>query len=376
MTNNHVVDGADVILVTAVDGRAWDAEIVGADGEIDIAILRLAGDTSDLVAAPLGDSSLLELGDWVIAIGNPIGLSYTVTMGIVSALDRDIEKPTGVGYYDNLIQTDAAINPGNSGGPLVDAYGEVIGINTIIAASYSGVPIEGINFAISINAVRDVLDQLVTTGRVSRGWLGVYIQDLTPPIAGSFGAEPFSGVLVSDLIPGAPAEAAGILSGDIITRIDDTPVTTTDELIRAVSLMPVGTSVDVHLLRAGSELTLPVTLAERPTDAELLGETEPPAVEEETIEARFGLSVAPITQRTAAQLGLHSTEGVVIIDVAPGTKGYWAGLRVGDAIIAIDLEPVTSIETWNAIVSEMSDDATPLLTVIRGGRTIYVALGD
>jgi len=379
MTNYHVVEGADVIRITSVEGETWEAEVVGFDDELDIAILRLDGDVSDLPVAALGDSSQLELGDWVLAIGNPIGLSYTVTLGIVSAVDRDIEKPDGVGYYDNLIQTDAAINPGNSGGPLVNAYGEVVGINTVIARSYSGVPIEGINFAISINAVKDVLDQLVTAGAVSRGWLGVYIQDLTPSMARQFGVDVGDGVLVADTIPDSPAETAGIESGDIITHIGEMPVATTDKLIRTVSLTPAGTVVQVQLIRAGELLTLPVTLDQRPSEEVLYGsgdEYEPADEEEAPAEELFGLSVAPITQRIATQLGLQSTDGVVIIDVTPGTKGYWAGLRVGDVIVEIDREPVVSIEDWNGLISGMSEADEPMLTVTRGGRNLYVALGD
>ena len=377
LTNQHVVDQADTIRVTDVDGSSWEATVLGEDPELDVAVLELDGEVSELATATLGDSATLEIGDWVIAIGNPIGLSYTVTLGIVSALDRDIEKPQGPGYYDNLIQTDAAINPGNSGGPLVNAYGEVVGINTAIARSYGGVPIEGINFALSINAVKDVLDQLMTTGTVTRGWLGVYIQDLTPPLAAQFGVEVGAGVLVADTVADAPSEAAGIVSGDIITHINDTAVTTSDELIRTVSLMPVGTLVDVRLIRSGEVLTLPVTLDERPSEEELYGSTESPRVQEEReAEGKFGLTVAEITEQTASQLGLQSQEGVVIIGVAPGTLAYWAGMRIGDVVIAIDLAPVTSIDDWNAIVSEMDEDDEPMLTVIRDGRTLFVPLGD
>ncbi len=379
LTNAHVIDAADTILVTTIDGSTWPAEVVGTDSQVDIAVLRLTGNTSALSTVELGDSDSVEIGDWAIAIGNPIGLSYTVTLGIISALDRDVADPDGVGYYQNLIQTDAAINPGNSGGPLINAYGQVVGVNTMIAeSSSSGVSIEGINFAVPINAVTDILGQLVNTGRVVRAWLGVYIQDITPAMVNAFGVEVGGGVLVSDTVDGAPAEAAGILSGDVITHVDGQPVGTTDELIRTVSLQPVGVAVDVTLIRNRVEQTIPVVLAEKPSEEELYGEE--PAETKETeaaIEATeiFGLSVGSITETTARQLGLQSREGVVIIDVAPGEKGYWAGLRAGDVITAIDLQPVQSVDDWNEIVADLDEADSPTLKVIRNGQAFFVSLG-
>ncbi|MEE8195265.1 MAG: trypsin-like peptidase domain-containing protein, partial [Candidatus Bipolaricaulota bacterium] len=213
LTNAHVIDRATTIQVTGIDGDKWVAQAIGSDSELDIAVLRLEGDTANLAVAKLGDSSTVEIGDWAIAIGNPIGLSYTVTMGIISALDRDLQKPSGIGYYNNLIQTDAAINPGNSGGPLVNAAGEVIGINTLIARqSSTGIAIEGINFAISINPIKDVLGQLVATGKVTRAYLGVRIEDITPERARTLGVGVGEGVFVVSVITGTPAENAGIES--------------------------------------------------------------------------------------------------------------------------------------------------------------------
>jgi len=380
LTNAHVIDGADTILITTIDGSTWPAEVVGTDSQVDIAVLRLTGDTSALSTVELGDSETVEIGDWAIAIGNPIGLSYTVTLGIISALDRDVADPDGVGYYQNLIQTDAAINPGNSGGPLINAYGQVVGVNTMIAESSSdGTSIEGINFAVPINAITDILGQLIETGEVVRAWLGVYIQDITPAMVNAFGVEVGGGVLVSDTVEGAPAEAAGILSGDIITHVNGQPVGTTDELIRTISLQPVGVEVNVTLVRNRNEETIPVILAEKPSEEELYGEE--PEEEEEQLEPRtkateiFGLSVGVITESAARQLGLQSNEGVVIIDVAPGEKGYWAGLRPGDVIVAIDLATVTSVEDWNRIVADLDESDSPTLQVIRDGQTFFVSLG-
>ncbi|MBN1857674.1 trypsin-like peptidase domain-containing protein [Candidatus Bipolaricaulota bacterium] len=379
LTNAHVIDSADTILVTTIDGITWPADVVGIDSQVDVAVLRLTGDTSALSTVELGNSADVEIGDWAIAIGNPIGLSYTVTLGIISALDRDVADPDGVGYYQNLIQTDAAINPGNSGGPLINAYGQVVGVNTMIAESSSdGVSIEGINFAVPINAITDILGQLVDTGKVVRAWLGVYIQDITPAMGSTFGVEVGGGVLVSDTVEGAPAEAAGILSGDVITHVDGQPVGTTDELIRTISLQPVGVAVDVTLIRNRVEQTIPVVLAEKPSEEELYGEepaqTKEPEAALEATEI-FGLSVGVITESTARQLGLQSQEGVVIIDVAPGEKGYWAGLRPGDVITAIDLQPVQSVDDWNEIVADLDEADSPTLKVIRNGQAFFVSLG-
>jgi len=380
LTNAHVVDSADSILVTDHNGREWTAEVVGSDAQIDIAVLHLNGASNGLISAPLGDADTLEIGDWAIAIGNPLGLpgSHTATLGIISAVGRDIPKPTGVGRYDNLIQTDAAINPGNSGGPLVNAHGEIIGINTAIARqSSSGVAIEGINFAISINAVTDVLDQLVATGRVTRGWLGVYIQDISPSMADTFGVNPGEGILVADIVDGAPADAAGILSGDVIVRVGQTLVGTTDQLIRTVALTPVGTDIDVEIFRRGETHVLTVTVGERPSEAALYGAVEPETDEPETgTSEKFGLTVGPIDSRLAERLGLQSTQGVVIMDVASGGPADWAGLAEGDVIVGVDLQPVESFGDWQRIVSETADDDAPTFTVIRNGRTQFISLGD
>ena len=372
LTNQHVIDQAKTIKATAVNGTVWDAQVVGADSQIDIAVLRLNGDTTSLPAAELGDSSAVQIGDWAIAIGNPLGLSYTVTMGIISALNRDIEKPSGVGYYENLIQTDAAINPGNSGGPLVNAYGQVIGINVMIARESNGVAVEGINFAIAINSVKDILNQLVTSGKVTRAWLGVYNQNITPSMEATFGVKPGEGVVVSDVIADSPAQRAGILSGDVITRVDGEAMTTTDVLTHKISLLPVGTVVTLDIVRAKASMQVQVTLAERPSEEALASQS--PAAGSQAV-SKFGLTVGPITKTIVQQLGLHSTQGVVIMEVASDSKAYWAGLEVGDVILEVNLEPIVTIADWSALVSQMTDDSNPLFTILRGGTTRFVPLG-
>ncbi len=373
ISNEHVIDGADTIRVTAPDGEVWDASVIGSDKELDIAVLKLDGDTSKLPTVALGDSSKLEIGDWAIAIGNPVGMSYTVTMGIISALGRDLEKPDGNGYYNNLIQTDAAINPGNSGGPLVTAQGEVVGINTLIARqSSSGVAVEGINFAIPINQVKDVLDQLVATGKVTRAYLGVYIQDVSKAMEETFGVKAGEGVLVSDIISESPAEKAGIKSGDIITKVNGKAVGSTDELIKTISTKPVGSVVTLDIVRDKAPLQVQVTLAEKPSEAELAANT-PSAKQTNAIE-KFGITVESISSAAAQSLGLQSTLGVVIIDVAPGSRADWAGLQKDDVIREINRQPVKSVEDWNAMVQNMDNKAVLMFTIIRNGRTYFVTL--
>ncbi|MEA3356417.1 MAG: trypsin-like peptidase domain-containing protein [Candidatus Bipolaricaulota bacterium] len=372
LTNAHVIEQATTVKVTSVDGETLDAEVVGSDSQLDVAVLRLTGDTSGLATASLGDSASVEIGDWAIAIGNPLGFSYTVTLGIISALERDIAKPNGVGTYQNMIQTDAAINPGNSGGPLVNAAGEVIGLNTAIARrSSSGIAIEGINFAIAIDPVKEVLNQLVTTGKVVRGWLGVQIDDLTPSMAEKFGIE--AGVQVTKIIPGTPAEEAGIKAGDVITSVNDEPVGTTDELMHTIALTPVGTPVDLEIVRDKAPLHVEVTLGERPSEEELYGKVLPEKGKTAAVE-KFGLTVGSVTPEVAQRLGLQSARGVVIIEVEPGSRAYWAGLEVDDVVLEIDLQPVESVEDWDAIVSELEEDANPMFTILRGGSQRYVTL--
>ena len=373
LTNEHVIDSADSIRVTSPAGQTWDASVVGSDEELDIAVLKLDGDIADLPTTALGDSSQVEIGDWAIAIGNPVGMSYTVTMGIISAVDRDLEKPDGSGYYNNLIQTDAAINPGNSGGPLVNAQGEVIGINTLIARqSSNGVAVEGINFAISINQIKDVLDQLVTTGKVTRAYLGVYIQDITKAMEENFGVQEGEGVLVSDIVSGSPAEQVGIKSGDVIVKVNGEPVGSTDELISAISTKPVGSEVTLDIIRDKEPLQMKATLMEKPGEEPLSSVT--PSDKESAAVERFGITVESISSTTAQRLGLQSTQGVVIIDIDPGSRADWAGLETDDVIREINRQQIRSLGDWNAVVDSLDEDASVMFTIVRDGRTYFAPL--
>ncbi len=375
LTNEHVIDQATSIKVKSTTGQVWDATVVGSDKMLDIAVLRLKGDTSSLPTATLGDSSKLQLGDWVIAIGNPIGLSNTVTLGIVSAVHRRILKPNGVGYYENMIQTDAAINPGNSGGPLVNAAGQVVGINTVIARQAEGIAIEGINFAIAINPIKAVLEQLVTTGKVERGWLGVSIQDLTPSMAQKFGVKSTLGALVADVLAGSPAEKAGVKTGDIITAVDNQQVKSAADLEQIITSEPVGKKVDLTIIRAKKTIHIEITLGARPSEAEIYGKGSTATSSAQAVK-KFGITVGPVTPTVAQRLGLQSPQGVVIIKIDPGSRADWAGLQPDDVILEINLQPVNSVADWNAIVSKMSADANPMFTILRDGMTQFVTLGD
>ena len=372
ITNQHVIANADNIEITDSKGNTWTATLVGSDEVLDIAILRLSGDDSALQTAVLGNSSSVELGDWAIAIGSPLGLSHTVTMGIVSAINRDLAKPSGVGSFFNLIQTDAAINPGNSGGPLVNARGEVIGINTMIARSTSsGVSVEGINFAIAINSVTDVLSQLVTSGEIRRGWLGVQHTAITAQSASEYSLDPDqAGTLIVHVFPGDPADIAGLQAGDVVIQIGEESVETSDDLNRIAGLLMAGTTVDVAVIREGTQLTLSVTLGLRPSDRELLSyQGRPP---ESAAGASFGITVGPVTAIIAQHLGLNSTDGVVIMGVEPGSKAEEAGLAEGDVILEVNHVAVATVEDWETAVSGLDEGDTMTLTVVRNGRLGFV----
>ena len=372
ITNQHVIANAVTIEVSDNADNTWTATVIGSDDVLDVAVLRLDGDTSSLPTVTLGDSDTVELGDWAIAIGSPLGLSYTVTMGIISATDRDIEKPSGVGNFNNLIQTDAAINPGNSGGPLVNAYGEVIGINTMIARNTSGgVSIEGINFAIAINGITDILPQLIENGEIQRGWLGVQHTEITPESAEAFGIDPEqTGTLVTFVFPGDPADEAGLKRGDVVIQVGDVPIEVSDDLNREVGLLATGTAVDFVVIRDGETLTLTVILGLRPSEEELL--TYQGQVPESDSESFRGISVGPVTGFIARHLGLNSTDGVVIMDVEPGSKAEEAGLTEGDVILEIDHVAITSVEEWDSVVSELNESNAVTLTVHRNGALRFV----
>ena len=357
LTNYHVVDGAQKISVTLSDGKSYDAKVLGKDEKTDIAVIKIdAGE--DLPAVTLGDSDRLDVGEWVMAIGNPFGLDHTVTSGIVSAKGRQI----GAGPYDNFIQTDASINPGNSGGPLINLRGEVVGITTAIY-SQSGGNI-GIGFAIPTNSIKELLPQLKDKGRVVRGYLGTTVQKITPEIADSLGVKQQRGALVADVVRGSPAERAGIKTGDIITEFNSKEVKDSTELPGLVARVAPGTGTSVKVLRDGKEMTLAITVGEM-KDTEVAASGQ---------QGELGLAVQPVTPEVAQSLGLDRAEGLVITEVKPGSAADDAGLREGDLITQINRRPVKNLADYNREMAQSKKGQSVLLLVRRGDSSVFLAL--
>ena len=357
LTNHHVVDGAQKISVTLSDGKSYDAKVLGKDQKTDIAVIKIdAG--QDLPAVTLGDSDRLDVGEWVMAIGNPFGLDHTVTSGIVSAKGRQI----GAGPYDNFIQTDASINPGNSGGPLINLRGEVVGITTAIY-SQSGGNI-GIGFAIPTNSIKEVLPQLKDKGRVVRGYLGTTVQKITPEIADSLGVKQQRGALVADVVRGSPAERAGIKTGDIITEFNSKEVKDSTELPGLVARVAPGTGTSIKVLRDGKEMTLAITVGEM-KDTEVAASGQ---------QGELGLAVQPVTPEVAQSLGLDRAEGLVITEVKPGSAADDAGLREGDLITQINRRPVKNLADYNREMAQSKKGQSVLLLVRRGDASVFLAL--
>ena len=349
VTNNHVVAEADEIKVRLADGKEFDAEVIGRDSKTDLALIKIKG-ARDLKPLPLGDSENLKVGTWVVAIGSPFGLEQTVTAGIVSAKGRSI----GAGPYDDFIQTDASINPGNSGGPLINLKGQVIGINTAIIARG-----QGIGFAIPIDLARNVVSQLKDKGEVTRGWLGVQIRDLDESLAGYYKIEPYSGVYVENVVPGDPADLAGIRSGDIITSVDGEPVASGRELAGLVARIPVGQKTRIVLLREGKQKKLSVKIAKQSEDKLQLAAS--PRSDED-----LGMQVADISPERARQFGLDEEErGVLVIEVQNDSRSDKAGVRAGDLIKGINLKKVSSLDEYQKIMKALDEDQPINLLVFR-----------
>jgi serine protease Do len=357
LTNYHVVDGAQKIVVTLEDGKNYDAKVLGKDQKTDIAVIKIdAG--RDLPAVSLGDSDRLEVGEWVMAIGNPFGLDHTVTSGIVSAKGRQI----GAGPYDNFIQTDASINPGNSGGPLINLRGEVVGINTAIF-SQSGGNI-GIGFAIPANSVKDLLPQLENKGRIVRGFIGTSVQKLTPEIADTMGLKDARGALVAEVTKGGPSERAGLKAGDVIVEFDRKAIKDSADLPQQVARVAPGTTVPVKILRDGKELSLTLTVGEM-KDTEIAASTQ---------EGDLGLTVQPVTPQLAESLGLERAQGLVITAVTPGSAADEAGLRSGDLITEINGRPVKTLADYSREMARSEKAKSVLFLVKRGESSVFLAL--
>ena len=329
VTNNHVVDNADKIKVKIADGKEFDAKVVGRDRKTDLALIKIDG-PDGLTPLPMGDSDAIRVGTWVVAIGSPFGLEQTVTAGIISAKGRTI----GAGPYDDFIQTDASINPGNSGGPLINMKGEVIGINTAIFSRGGGNV--GIGFAIPINMAQGTIEQLKNHGQVTRGWLGVGIQNLTPELAEYYEVKENEGVIVTQVFRGDPADKGGIRTGDIIVAVDGKKVSSSRELSMTIANTPVGKGIPISIFRSGKEKTLYVELTKR-------ADAEPRVKAELQSTGKLGLKLAELAPDTARQLGYSEDEkGVVVTHVEPGSKGESAGIRQGDVIKEINHNPVST----------------------------------
>jgi len=358
VTNNHVVENAKEITITLHNGKDYQAEVVGLDKKTDLALIKIEAE-EDLPVVPLGDSDKLGVGEWVLAIGNPFGLAETVTAGIVSAKGRVI----GAGPYDDFIQTDASINPGNSGGPLFNFWGEVVGINSAIL-SPTGASV-GIGFAIPVNTAKQVLPQLKEKGRVTRGWLGVNIQAVTPQLAESFGLKGKKGALVSQVFKGGPAEKAGIKQGDIILEFDDKEISNLRDLPRIVASTPVGKNVTIMVFRNGTTIPLRATVAEM---------EEPTEIAKAPPKKSFGLTVQNITPEIASALELEGAAGVVVAGVEPESPAAEADIRKGDVILEVDRKPVRNVEDFEQAMEKAKDRENILFLIRRGDSNLFVVV--
>ncbi|MCK9276076.1 MAG: DegQ family serine endoprotease [Syntrophales bacterium] len=355
-TNNHVIEKADEIMVKLSTGKEYKAKVKGTDKNTDIALLKIDPD-GDLPVAALGNSSDLRVGEWVIAIGNPFGLSQTVTAGIVSATGRVI----GAGPYDDFIQTDASINPGNSGGPLFNLAGEVVGINTAIIAQG-----QGIGFATPVDVAKSVLPDLKKEGKVTRGWLGVSVQDVSEDIAESLDLQKKVGVLVADAFEGDPAAKAGIKSGDIIISVNGKEVKDTHELLKIVAAIPVGKEVPVEVIRDGDKRRFSVTVTARP---------------EKDVIARggdskkwFGMTVQEINPEISEHFGLSETSGVIVSEVDPGSPASQAGVQSGDIILQVNKIRINSLKEYSKTLSNINPEKGALFLIERENSRFFVVL--
>jgi serine protease Do len=363
LTNNHVVAGADEVEVTLMDGREFDATVVGQDPNTDIAVIKIEGD--DLPTVRLGDSEGLRVGDWAIAIGNPLDLKGTVTVGVISAMGRvNLRIQGGAPLYQDFIQTDASINFGNSGGPLTNIEGEVIGVNSAINAQASG-----IGFAIPINLARDVASALIEEGKVVRGFLGVRPQEITRGMAEAMGLDSIEGVIIASVEEGTPASEAGIEAGDVVKSFGGTEIASVPQFRRVVASVTPGKEVEVRVVRDGRILILTATLEER-RDTFVAGEPE-----EEEEATWFGLDVLSLDDRRIADLEIETTEGVFVIDVVTGSPAADAGIEAGDIIVKIADRMVGNLNDYRTIMEDMEESGRAFLVMVqRGQYTHFVAI--
>ena len=363
LTNNHVVDGAEQVSVELTDGRTFKAKVVGTDAATDLAVVKIDG--TKLPTLPLGDSDAVRVGDVVLAVGNPLGVGQTVTMGIVSAKGRATQL--GDNSYEDFIQTDAPINQGNSGGALVSTGGQLIGINSQILTPSGGNI--GIGFAIPANMAKNVMTQLIDHGQVHRGMIGVTIQPVTSDIANSLGLPQVRGALVNSVTAGSPADKAGIRRGDVITAVNGAAIKDSNDLRNDVAQMAPGSTAKLAVLRDGKEQSFSVTLTERKAAETERGEQGGANTERS---GAFGMGVEPLTRDRAQELGIQASSGVLVSEVQPGGRAADAGLRPGDVITEVDRRPVSNPEALGAALKDGTKPA--LLLVQRGQATVYMTL--
>jgi serine protease Do len=362
LTNNHVVDGATEVKVTLSDNREFKARVIGADPKTDIAVVKI--DATGLPAIVIGDSSKVQIGDYALAVGDPFGVGKTVTMGIVSATGR-----TGLGIeaYEDFIQTDAPINPGNSGGALINDRGELVGINTAII-SHGSEGSQGIGFAVPVNLARNVMDQILKNGKVTRAYLGIIPQDVTPAMAKAFGEKEVRGALVGDVSPDSPAQRSGLQKGDIILELNGKPVESANQLRMNISMMSPDAAVTLKVFRSGAEREVAVKLAELPT--------QEASVQNDGKGAKSslsGISVEDLDAQTAHQIGVPAnTAGVVVTDISPSSPAVDSGLERGDVIQEVNRQPVKNTSDFERAMQNSKDQT--LLLVNRQGSTMYVAV--
>ena len=367
ITNNHVVNKADEIKVILSDKREFKGKLIGTDTKTDIAVVKI--EATGLPTISLADSDQLEVGEFVLAVGSPFGLTQSVTMGIVSAVGR---ASMGIAEYEDFIQTDAAINPGNSGGALVNVRGELVGINTAIFSQSGGNM--GIGFAVPTNLARTIMDQLVKTGKVVRGWLGVAIQELTPELAAQFGLADTKGVLASDVMDDSPAKKAGFERADVITEYDGKPMDSPTHLRNAVAQTPIGKNVTVKLIRDKKAKQLDITIVEQPksfgqASSEESGESTAPTG------VLSDLDVRELNEELAARYGLKTSErGVIVVRVKSGSTAEEMGVREGDIILEVNRKGVSSLKSYERAVSGLGKDQAVLLLLKRKGQAIYLTL--
>ena len=364
LTNNHVVGDADTITVRLADEREFEGKMVGTDPQSDVALIRI--DAKDLPVLPLGDSDKLEVGEWVIAIGSPFELNQTVTVGVVSAKGRN---RMGISDYENFIQTDAAINPGNSGGPLLNIHGEVIGINTAIFSRSGGYM--GIGFAIPINMAKAIKQQLLEKGKVTRGWLGVVIQDITKDLAKSFDLEDTKGVLISEVSENSPAAKAGLKPGDVIIELQGIPMPNVSILRNKVAMIAPGTKAKITVIREGKKKELEVTIGEQPADFAKMG---PGGGTENTPLGKMGLTLQNLTEELASQFGYEVNQGVLVADVAQGSPAAEAGMKAGQLIEEVNKQRVHNLDELQKAIAASDDHTKVLLRVRAGNFSQYIVL--